>query len=568
MIRFVRGTLAIALATVTCIAVGSGAAAQLQGLFTAPPDADGQRRAIDFNPAANVVEVVIAAYEWPAQLRTGQTTMCKTFNGIVPAPRIEANVGDKLIVHFFNFLPEPSSIHWHGIEVPATEDGSHISQLGVPAHGGYRRYEFDVLRAHTAWYHPHFNTMVQLEQGMYGTVVFRDPAEDQRLGLPASEATFVLDDVLLFLDGTHATIWPTDPAKNAERQLNGREGNVLLVNGSDARRIDVQEGVPVRWRVVNASSARFMRLSIPGHDLYRIGGDAGLIAAPDKRPPIDLIPWWQWPVQRVSNPDTTKGIMLSPGERAEFVWTPLAKAGTSIALEWHDIARGLHTVAKQGKMLVLTHSHNEGTRPPETLVAIDVKPGTTPPVTWVPPATLRPVTPINVQNAPTIDVMFGHSLPAQDGNVTFFAQMKNMAPLPFPKVTPADAPTVKPNDVRIIRVTNMTGGDHPFHIHGFFFQPIDVQYIDTLTPANNRTVPWGPTENKDVVIVPRRPGLVRGASRTVMRLAIRFDDTGRQGKIYASNKVPTATTSGGWLFHCHNLEHASRGMMSFVQVVP
>ena len=178
------------------------------------------------------------------------------------------------------------------------------------------------------------------------------------------------------------------------------------------------------------------------------------------------------------------------------------------------------------------------------------------------------MTPINYQGAPPINIMFGHSLPAQNGDVTFFAQMKNGNPLPFPKVTPADAATVKPNDVRIFTITNMTGGDHPFHVHGFFFQPIDVQYIDTLNTNNNRTVPWGPVENKDVVIVPRRPGLVRGASRTIMRMAVKFDDTGRQGKIFAAGKVPTATTSGGWLFHCHVLEHATLGMMSFLQVVP
>ena len=51
-----------------------------------------------------------------------------------------------------------------------------------------------------------------------------------------------------------------------------------------------------------------------------------------------------------------------------------------------------------------------------------------------------------------------------------------------------------------------------------------------------------------------------------MRLAATFDDTGREGQIVASGKVPGEDTSGGWVFHCHILEHVDQGMMS-LQVV-
>lgn len=553
---------------VAILAAGLSASAQLKGIFTMPPDRAGMRQAIDFNPSPTIVEVVICAFDWQAQLRSGTVTNCMTFNGIVPGPKIVANVGDKVIVHFFNFLGETSSIHWHGVEIPAVMDGSHISEVGVRPYGGYRKYEFTALRAQTAWYHPHFNTSHQLEHGMHGMIVLKDPAEEQRLGLPTSEASFVFDDVLLLPDDQHAPMFPTDPAKKAERQLNGRIGNVLLMNGSDARTIQVKQGVPERWQIVNAASARFLRLSIPGHDIYRIGGDAGLVGSAVKNAPINLVSWPLWPTQRVSNPDLTRGVILSPGERAEIVWTPLGNPSTSVNVEWHDHARGLHTVAKQGNVLVLTHNHNEGTRLPIKIMQVDVQAGIANPTPWVPPATLRPVTPINYTNAAMIPVMFGHGLPTASGDVTFFAAMKNGSPLPFAKVTPADAPTVRPNDIRIFNVVNMTGADHPFHVHGFFFQPIDTQYVDMDNPQNNRTVPYPMVENKDVVIIPKRPGLVRGRSRTVMRLAVKFDDTGRQGQIFASNKVPTGTTSGGWLFHCHVLEHSARGMMSFLQVVP
>ena len=548
------------------LVVGGSLDAQLTGLFTTPPDRAGQRRAIDFDPNPNVVEVVIAAFEHDVQLKNGTTTRCWTYNGIVPGPLIEAKVGDKIIIHFFNFLPEQSSIHWHGVELPAVMDGSHISQKGVPGRGGYFKYEFNALRGHQCWYHPHFMTMKQLERGLYGVIDLRDPAEDTRLKLPKSEAVFVLDDILLNTKGQHGAPWPTDPAKKAVRALDGRVGDTLLVNGSDSRTIEVKQGVPERWRIVNAASARFMRFSIPGHDIYRIGGDGGLIPAPVKRTDVGLVSHPLWPIQLVSDPNPAQGVLLAPGERADIVFTPMSKPGSTIPLVWHDIQHGMHAVAKSGTGLVLGHSHYDGTRRPETLMQIKVKAGVTNPSVYVPPAVLRPARPINVTNAQKIMVMFGHSLPAPNGDVTAFAAMKAGKPLPFPMVTAADAPTVKVGEVRIWEVVNMTGADHPFHAHGFFFQPIEVTYIDDQNPSRNKTVKFPFVEDKDVVIVPRRPGLVRGKSRTILRAAVKFDDTGRKGQIEAYGKDPKPGLSGGWLFHCHVLEHAAIGMMSFVQV--
>jgi FtsP/CotA-like multicopper oxidase with cupredoxin domain len=84
-------------------------------------------------------------------------------------------------------------------------------------------------------------------------------------------------------------------------------------------------------------------------------------------------------------------------------------------------------------------------------------------------------------------------------------------------------------------------------------------------PENNRTVVAPYRENKDTILIPARPGAAM-RSRTVSRLAVSFDDSGREGLIDAGGKEPTADQSGGWLMHCHLLEHSDSGMMSFVQV--
>ena len=63
-----------------------------------------------------------------------------------------------------------------------------------------------------------------------------------------------------------------------------------------------------------------------------------------------------------------------------------------------------------------------------------------------------------------------------------------------------------------------------------------------------------------------RPGFIRGRSFSITRLAVNFRDTGREQQIDAFGKMPEGDQSGGWLAHCHILEHSASGMMTFFQV--
>lgn len=119
----------------------------------------------------------------------------------------------------------------------------------------------------------------------------------------------------------------------------------------------------------------------------------------------------------------------------------------------------------------------------------------------------------------------------------------------------------------ILEVSNLTGGMHNFHLHGFFFQHIETQFLDMDNPENNMTIPAEVNELKDTILLPARSGAMM-RSRSVTRLAVKIDDTGREGLIYAAGKIPTEGESGGWLMHCHILEHGGGGMTSFLQVVP
>ena len=80
----------------------------------------------------NIVEVeLVASVEEIQFVPGGPLTEVWTYNGTIPGPTIEANVGDTLIVHFRNELPEESTIHWHGLELPANMDGSNILNLPI-----------------------------------------------------------------------------------------------------------------------------------------------------------------------------------------------------------------------------------------------------------------------------------------------------------------------------------------------------------------------------------------------------------------------------------------------------
>ncbi len=564
----------------------------------------------DMNPDPDIVEVFLEARVGTAQYIPGSESEIYTYNGSVPGPLIQGKVGDTLIVHFTNNLPEETTVHWHGVEVPADMDGSNISQGAVPP-GGYFRYEFKLLNGATHWYHPHIRTNEQVERGLYGALVIRDPDEDANLGLPEAEWVFILDDILLDENGQLVEEpFPSDPVERAAVQVNGREGNAIIV--SDGRSTDVIDarqlpwrirhrrrvfiaGVPQRWRIINVSNTRFMRLSIPGHTLWRIGGDGGLLETPIPIPPIDMIPDPGDPSQMISDPDPSKGLLLTPSERADIVFTPMPQPdGDPLFVEWHDIPRGRHRAfPNDDGSIGLGHAHNDGKRPPILIMRFSIVGSADPADAYVPPEILRTIPQLDITDAAPLPVFFGHTPPNENGDITFFVDFKRrddlfaavnarqavmppmFMPMPFPKVTTEDALDIIVGETRVWEVTNFTGGDHNFHPHGFFFQHLETEFVDLDNPDNNRVVPTTFIENKDSVKLPRRPGAI-GRSWTTLRLAMHFDDTGREGLVGAFDLGAIADPvfgmdnegiiergqSGGWVFHCHLLEHADLGMMS------
>ena len=139
----------------------------------------------------------LTAGEITHEFTPGVTATCWGYNGRTPGPVIEAVEGDRVRVYVTNKLPEPTSIHWHGLLVPSGMDGTvGVSQAAIRP-GETFVYEFDIDQHGTFMYHPHYDEMTQQALGMMGMVVVhprdgRDrPAKD--FALMASEWKIALD---------------------------------------------------------------------------------------------------------------------------------------------------------------------------------------------------------------------------------------------------------------------------------------------------------------------------------------------------------------------------------------
>src|ERR671935_1868706 len=226
----------------------------------------------------SVVRYRLEAGEVDWEIAPGRTVRGYGFNGQVPGPVLEAKQGVPLEIEFTNRLPEPTVIHWHGLRIPAAMDGTEVVQRPIQP-GETFTYRFTPPDAGTFWYHPHANETEQLEKGLYGALIVR--AADE-LALDG-EKILVFDDLRVDKSGRIAKFG------GLMDRHNGREGNVRLINGTAEPEFAIAAGQLERWRIVNASSARYIRLSLGGVP-FQIGTDGGLIEAPVKTTEVLLPP--------------------------------------------------------------------------------------------------------------------------------------------------------------------------------------------------------------------------------------------------------------------------------------
>jgi FtsP/CotA-like multicopper oxidase with cupredoxin domain len=120
--------------------------------------------------------LTFAAADW--QTAPGITKKAFTVNGGVPAPTIRVDEGDKLRFRINNQMPEPTSIHWHGMDLPNSQDGvPGITQKEIPAKSNSFVYEWTAISPGTHWYHSHMDG-TQEGKGVYGALIVVPKVDD------------------------------------------------------------------------------------------------------------------------------------------------------------------------------------------------------------------------------------------------------------------------------------------------------------------------------------------------------------------------------------------------------
>lgn len=389
----------------------------------------------DLDPQPNVVEVYLEAKVSTHELAPGVMTELWTYNGFFPGPTIEAKVGDTVRVRLANKLPEATTIHWHGLRVPASMDG--VPTMQSPIQPGQEfTYEFVVPDAGTFWYHPHIRSDVQVERGLLGVVVVRGENEPAT----TTDTVVVLDDVLVLKSGELV-------AFGADQVMVGRQGNLLLANGKANPTFLLQPNGIHRFRFVNGANARFFRLRFDGASAVQIGTDGGLLPSPQ----------------------ALDELLLVPGERAELVVTAHANAGKSTSWVSAPYDRGHGTGAAPEAVVFMTKTHGDAVEPPPMLPS--------------------PLTKIEALGKPVANrtLVFqemegmnhgtgsgggghaGHGDPTTGGGVMPPMFMFNGKMWPNPETFSGHLGTTED-----WVLDNQAEMDHPFHLHGFRFQLVDA----------------------------------------------------------------------------------------------
>ncbi|HYJ38138.1 MAG TPA: multicopper oxidase family protein [Chitinophagaceae bacterium] len=419
-------------------------------------------------PKEVIYELTASSFEW--EISKDKTVQAWGFNQQVPGPTIRANKGDTLIVKVKNELEEPTIIHWHGIRLQSSMDGTGEVQQPIQP-GAEFEYRFTVPDAGTFWYHSHHNETVQVERGMYGALIVEEETEIK----VDNERVFMIDDMKLndkyeFKRGNFFQRW-------AERH-DGREGDTLLINGKKMPYIQMHAGQTERWRFINSSSARYFMLNLEGRPFRIIGTDGGLIEKPI---------------------EATR-VLLTPGERLEILAGPF-KEEDSFFIE------------------SLPYNRMTFLKPKKQSFARVLVGKEKPSIAFV-PEKLRKIKALAKANAPvnrTVKLSVGASL---KNGIDFLVNNE---------VHANDKPVII-GELQVWEIANTSLMDHPFHLHGFFFQVLERNGVEPEYVSWKDTINIAPRSKVKIAWIPdNRPGI--------------------------------------WMYHCHILEHHEAGMMANFEVI-
>jgi FtsP/CotA-like multicopper oxidase with cupredoxin domain len=394
--------------------------------------------------APGLFEAEITAAPTTTRLAKGLDTPILAYNGESPGPLIEVTEEDRVRVTLNNRLTDQATtIHWHGMPVPADQDGNPMDPV---APGTSRTYEFTLPegRAASYWYHPHPHSLTaeQVYRGLAGAFLVKPKVDP----VPPAYG----DTVLFFTDlriGPDATM----PPNTMRDVMNGRVGDHVLVNGQKRPVLTVPAGTRRRFRLFNATNARFLRVSFADAPMTVIGSDGGLLEAP---------------ISGVGD------ALLVPAERLEVV-VAFDRAGI-FELRSLGYDRGWMGPGRPGGGEL-------------TLMTIVVEAGSAEPAPAL-PSRLRPIEDLG---APTVRRRFdfGEAMTMAGPDAMGMEFLINGRTFDMARVDVVS----KVGEVELWEIRNPTDMDHPFHVHGTQFQVVETERAGTTTKPAYRA--WKDTVN-------------------------------------------------------------------------
>lgn len=440
-----------------------------------PPDLAAQTPTRSASDATGIVEVALTAEEVDWELAPGRRVRALSYNGQVPGPTIRVREGQRVRVTLTNNLSVPTTIHWHGLDVPNAMDG--VPDLTQPAVAPGRTfvYDFAAKPAGTRWYHTHYAAAEQQDRGLYAPFLI-DPTESESQP-PDRDYTLVFG------------AWVTGQAKPVPDASDGGTSGGMMGSGMGGMMgggmmggakdpaydtftvngkaypatapLAVREGERVRLRLINASGQRTHWISLEGHRLRVTHADGNALEQPVE---VDVVP-------------------IAPAERYDVEFTANHPGVWSL----HDLAPGQ---AEAGLRVQIRYVGREGES--ETPLQADAS-GLQ---RWAYPMG-RGVNRLAKPTGQTRDYrlnlsggMMGSDQWTINGKV-----YPNTAPLP-----------VATGDLVRIQFFNMSMESHPMHLHGHSFRVATIGDQAFAAPLIKDVINLLPMEDAVIEFVADNPG--------------------------------------------------------------
>lgn len=450
-------------------------------------------------------EFTIVAKETMHQLNSEITVDAWTFNGSVPGSQIRVKEGEKVKIHLRNKLPDPVTIHWHGIPVPNEMDGiPGVTQNAVQPSETFT-YEFTATKPGTYMYHTHQDAVNQIDKGLYGSFVV-EPNEktyDRDYTLMLDEWISSPEDskpMSKSIDGLdHSSMGEMDHGARPNNQETNDSNNmghdmsiydIFTMNGKSGDSIEplkVKEGETIRIRLAN--------VGYMSHSIHLHGHKFKVVA-------IDG--------QELNEPKEIEDelVTVAPGERYDIEFT--ADNPGEWYLECHGDMEGTNGMKAMIQYEGNSDFKDQSNQSEKLPLFSFTNYGTTENGRF----TLEQ----------EYDIKYTMNLNGNDIDNLWTINGKT-----FPNT---EGLNVKEGDlIKVTLINNSpTGVDHPMHLHGHFFQVLS---------KNGKPITGSPIVKDTINLNPGDEYVV----------AFRADNP------------------GNWLFHCHDLHHATAGMVDLIKYV-